>query len=99
VIEIMSFRLRPDADENRFLEADARLQTEFAYRQPGLRRRTTARGDAGGWAVIELWRSHADADACAARWDHDPVAQKFMTFVDRTSVSTTRYDELDSIPG
>ena len=49
--------------------------------------------------VIDLWRSHADADACAARWEEDPIAQEFMTFVDRTSVSTTRYDELDAAPG
>ena len=42
VIETMTFRLAPGADEQAFLDADRRVQTDFAYRQPGLMRRTTA---------------------------------------------------------
>jgi hypothetical protein len=95
VIEIMRFRLLPGAAEEAFLAADRRLQQEFAYQQPGLLRRTTARGDDGGWIVIDLWRSAADADACDARWEHDPVAQAFMALLDRSSVSSERYQELD----
>jgi hypothetical protein len=66
VIEIMRFRLAPGRDEAEFIAADRRLQQEFAYQQPGLVRRTTARGADGDWVVIDLWRSAADADACAA---------------------------------
>ncbi len=96
VIELMRFRLRPGADERRFVEADARLQSDFAYRQPGLLRRTTARSGDGEWLVIDLWRSTGDADACAARWDGDPVVQAFLDQVDPLSVVTARYDELDA---
>jgi len=92
VIEIMRFRLHPDCDEAAFLAADKKVQEEFAYLQPGLQRRTTARGRDGGWIVIDLWRSAEDADACDARWDSDPVAQHFMSFVDHVSVE--RYDQL-----
>jgi len=92
---MMRFRLRADTDERDFLAADARLQSDFAYRQPGLVRRTTARGQDGGWVVIDLWRSPAEADACAARWESDPAVQAFMEFVDSQSVETSRYDELD----
>jgi hypothetical protein len=95
VIEIMRFRLPPGAAEEAFLAADRRVQTEFAYQQPGMLRRTTARGDDGSWIVIDLWRSAADADACDARWEHDPVAQEFMALLDRSSASTERYQELD----
>jgi len=91
----MRFRLPPGADEAAFLAADRRLQEEFAYQQPGLLRRTTARGEDGRWIVIDLWRSAADADACDARWGHDPVAQAFMAQVDRSSVATERYFPLD----
>ena len=58
VIETMTFRLVEGADESAFLLVDKRLQTEFAYQQPGLVRRTTARGvdaQAGEWVVIDLW--------------------------------------------
>jgi hypothetical protein len=95
VIEIMRFRLPPGADEAAFLAADRRVQEEFASCQPGLLRRTTARGQDGGWIVIDLWRSAADADACDARWELDPVTQGFMARLDRSSVTTERYQERD----
>ena len=95
MIEILTFRLKPDADECEFLDADRQLQTDFAYQQPGLIRRTTARGGAGEWTVIDLWRSDADADACDTRWAADPLAQRFMSFVDPATVQTRRYDTLD----
>lgn len=92
----MRFRLRPGVDEGDFREADARLQTDFAYRQPGLLRRTTARAGDGEWLVIDLWRTAADADACAARWDDHPTVRAFMGFVDPASVTTARYLEMDA---
>src|SRR3984885_606195 len=95
VIEIMRFRRAPDAGEAAFLAADRRVQQEFAYQQPGLMRRTTARGQDGGWIVIDLWRSPAAAAACAARGDHDPAPQGFMALLDRSSVTVERYQELD----
>jgi hypothetical protein len=58
-------------------------------------RRTTARGADGDWVVIDLWRSAADADACAARWDRDPVVAAFMVLVDASSVTSERFQRLD----
>ncbi len=95
MIEIMRFRLAPGADEDAFRAADTAVQSEFAYRQPGLLRRTTARGDGGDWIVIDLWRSPADADAADALWGGDPVTAAFMAFVDAAGVTTERYQTLD----
>jgi hypothetical protein len=90
----MRFRLAAGQNEAEFLQADKALQEEFAYQQPGMLRRTTARGAAGDWLVVDLWASVADSDACAARWETDPVAQRFMGFVDRSTVVTDRYEEV-----
>ncbi len=90
----MRFRLRPEAEEAAFLAADRRVQEGFAYSQPGLLRRTTARGQGGSWVVIDLWRSAADADACDALWEEDQAAQEFMGLVDRPSVTVERYQPL-----
>lgn len=98
VIETMTFRLADSADVEAFLAADKRLQSDFAYQQQGLLRRTTARGAgdrSGEWIVVDLWASAEDADACAALWDDDPIAQAFMDFVDRGSVEVRRYRDLD----
>ena len=95
VIETMTFTLLPDADVDAFLAADRRLQVEFAYQQPGLVRRTTARNSDGGWIVIDLWESAADVEAMGARWDADPLAAAFMDLVDADSVQVHRYETLD----
>lgn len=94
MIEILRFELAPGADEGAFRDADKLVQAEFAYQQPGLVRRTTARGD-GGWVVIDLWHSAAAAEACNARWGKDPVTAAFMSFVAEDSVTVERYVELD----
>jgi hypothetical protein len=94
VIETMTFRLIAAADLAAFIGVDQRLQCDFAYQQPGLVRRTTARGQgdhAGEWIVIDLWRSEEDANAAANRWDDDPTAREFMSYVDTRSVDVRRY--------
>ena len=97
VIETMTFRLRDDADDEAFLAVDKRLQSDFAYQQPGLIRRTIARGhgaQANEWLVVDLWWEAESADACAHRWETDTLAQEFMSFVDRTTVDVRRYEDL-----
>jgi len=95
MIEIMRFRLLPDADVDAFLVADSRVQSDFAYRQPGLVRRTTANDRDGNWIVIDLWQSGQAAKAADERWGRDPVTTEFMSFVDSSSVTTERYAEVD----
>ena len=93
-MELLVFSLVDGADEAAFLAADRRVQTEFAYQQPGLLRRTTARGKNDSWAVLDRWASESAADECNARWKSDPVAQEFMAFVDPATVRTARFYEL-----
>jgi hypothetical protein len=95
VIELLTFRLTEGTGDEPFLAADRRVQTEFAYHQPGLLRRTTGRGANGEWIVVDLWQSAADADASDERWASDPAAAVFMALIDRTTVRTARYATLD----
>lgn len=98
MIEVTRFRLREGVDEADFREADARYQMEFAYRQPGLLRRTTASSEEGEWAVIDLWRTPGDADASRRRASGDPVAQVHAAMVEPASVEAATYLELDAQP-
>lgn len=95
VIEITRFRLGSDVREADFLQADRAVQEDFAYHQPGLMRRTTARDGDGNWIVIDVWRSESDADECATRWEDDPTVQRFMTCVDGATTTNERYTQLD----
>jgi hypothetical protein len=94
VIELMTFDLAPGADEAAFLECNARLQTDFAYQQQGLLRRTVARGDGRSWIVIDLWASGQAAEACDQRWGSDPLAQEWMSHLDRDTVRIERWNEI-----
>lgn len=95
VIEIMTFRLRDQVARSDFLLADRRVQTEFAYRQPGMLRRTTGRDQDGNWVVVDLWESASAADDCLPGWHHHPAPVAFMALVDDTTVRTQRFDTLD----
>jgi heme-degrading monooxygenase HmoA len=95
VIEVVTFRLAPDADPDAFMDADRRAQTEFAYRQTGLQRRTTARGTGDEWVVVTVWESAHAADAAAAASHHDPAATALADHLDASSVTTARYATLD----
>ena len=95
MIEITTFRLAPGSEESGFEAADRTVQTQFAYQQPGLARRTTARATDGGWAVVTVWRSVEEADAARTRWADDPAALRFMACIDESTLRRDRYATLD----
>ena len=97
VIETTTFRLVDGADEAAFLAADRRVQTEFAYQQPGIIRRTTGRGGthAGDrWLVLTLWASEAHAETSAALGEESTTVRSLLSFVDADSVEVCRYADL-----
>ena len=89
LLEICTFTLT--ADEDAMRAADERMQTDFAYQQPGLRRRTTARDDDGRWCVASLWTSREAALAAEEAAKTHRVAQDFWSLVDPGSVSVQRF--------
>jgi hypothetical protein len=95
VIELHTFRLADGTDEGGFLEADARAQTEFAYQQPGLVRRTTARTDEGEWLVVTLWAAPEHAEAAQMAAQRDPAARALADLIDGAGASVRRYRTLD----
>lgn len=95
MIETLRFQLRSGADETAFLGADKRLQSDFAYRQPGLLRRTTARSEHSGWLVATLWDSPESADAGDPLRADDDVCREFVSFIDPTTLRSDRYQERD----
>ena len=93
IIETLTGRLAAGVDEQAFLEADRRFQTEFVPNHRGFVRRTTARGPGGEWMVLTFWGTVGDADASAALAHDDPVASAFAAMIDGARVE--RYETLD----
>lgn len=95
ILEVLTFRLAAGVDEDGFLRADRQAQTEFLYKQRGLLRRTTARGEGGEWLVVTVWGSAPDADASAMTSHDDAAVARLDSFLDPSSVTTKRYHTLD----
>jgi hypothetical protein len=95
VIETTTLRLAHGVDDATFLAADEKVRTGFLYRQPGLMRATTARGDDGEWIVAVLWASDDDADAAAARAETDPAYAALTALIDGATLHRRRYTTFD----
>jgi hypothetical protein len=89
VIELTTFRLRDGVDEAAFVAADAAAQTGFFYQQPGLVRRTTARG-ADDWLVVTWWGSAEDADAATRALDDPSTNAAALAYLDCLREPTVR---------
>jgi len=95
MIQITTFRLRAEGIEETFLVVDTRLQTELAYHEAGLVRRTTARSAGGTWLVIEIWRSEEDADAAASGRADAPLHTEYLAMIDRPTMESERFATFD----
>ncbi len=73
-------------DVEHFVVVDERVQTEFAYQQPGLVRRTTGRNDDGRWLVLQVWSTDTAATTAARAFDSSAVGAEFMSLVDPDSI-------------
>jgi hypothetical protein len=94
VIDVTTFRLAAGTAEDDFLVADRRWQTELVPNRDGFVRRTTANRD-GGWLVITLWSTEADAVAFETDTAGHEARQAFDDHVAADSRRAVRYDTLD----
>ena len=95
VIEILTFRLVSGVDVAAFTALDARVQTEVAYRQPGLLRRTTGRNGEGRWLILQVWASTEAAAAGRVALAESAVWAGLDAMIDATSVHLERFEGID----
>ena len=93
VIDTLTFGLAPGVEDNVFLEVDRRMQTEVIYQQPGLLRRTTARGDDGSWLVVTLWESMSAFEASAG--EANAIKLGYLGLLDPASVVAAYFTTID----
>ncbi len=94
IVELLTFRPRPDADPAELRARDARVQTGFAHLQPGLLRRTSATSDDDEWLVVQLWDSTEAADAAGVAAASDRIVAALLELIEPSSIASRRYADL-----
>lgn len=94
VLEVTTFRLLADVDDETFLARDKAVQTEVFPNSPGFLRRTTAKSADGEWLVVVLWGTETDIDEFNARILTNDVQMEFDELIDRSSIKSTRYTDI-----
>jgi hypothetical protein len=94
VIEVLRFQLNEGTSVDDFVAINDTYQTEFAYQQQGLRRRTVAPGLDGEWLVLTIWSTKSDVRHAEREAENSPVARAFEACLDTTTKSVQYYKEL-----
>jgi hypothetical protein len=94
VIEVMKFRLNDATSVEDFVAINAKYQTDFAYQQVGLRRRTVAPGLGGEWLSLTVWGSKSDVHRADEEVALSIVAQEFEACLEPSSKTVEYFREL-----
>jgi hypothetical protein len=94
MIEVTKFRLNDATSVEEFVAINATYQTEFAYQQMGLRRRTVAPGLDGQWLSLTFWSSKDDVHRADDQAAHSIVAQAFEACIEPSTKTVEYFKEL-----
>ena len=91
LIEIMTFRLLPGTNDELFIAADALVQSDFAYQQLGIVRRTIARADDETWLIHTIWASDDAANAAAEAFAASDLGSDFLALIDEATIDISTF--------
>jgi len=94
-VETIRFHLLDGISDEDFLRRNRRVEDGYMSLRKGFRSRSTARSADGEWLVTVHWESSADADATMASFFGAPETQEFLAAVDKKTVSSGRYEQVD----
>lgn len=86
VIELVSFALKPNADESAFLSNNAAVEA-FCRRQGGFVSRRLSRDDNGGWVDCVEWATMEAAQAAAKAIGKAEGVGPWLAAIDMDSLS------------
>jgi len=91
VVEIVTMNLKDGVSAEAFAKVDKALEDQHVSKQPGFVSRETAI-NGRQWLVIVHWKSAAAAQASMDSFAEAPAASEFMSMIDASTMTMTRYD-------
>lgn len=90
-IQIVRFHVNEGMDDGEFRALNERFQREVAPKLPGLVRREATVSADGEWVLVLRYTDMESAHN-AGRSDTSDVSQKFMKFIDMSTMSAAFYE-------
>lgn len=94
IVVVTRFRLAEGTTEEAFLAADEAAHKEFANFQPGIVRRTTAKGEDGWWLIELIWWSREAQEAADVAAAAAPQTQALRACVDTRTAERHVYETI-----
>ena len=91
VVEITTFDLNTEVNENAFEIRDTEIEQDFASLQPGFLKRMSGVDANGKYVVMVFWETLADADASIAAFGADPTVADYFAMIDGSTFVAERY--------
>ena len=91
VIEIVTMNLAESVSAQEFEPVDRAIEDEHVSKQPGFISRQAGFSD-GKWVVVVNWKSAEAAEASMGSFASAPAAGQFMSMIDASTMSMTRYE-------
>ena len=96
IIELVTFRIKPDLREEEFHAAVAETD-EWLARQPGFIARRHGRSSDGSRVDVCEWETMEAAQAAAEKFPKDGACQRFMQALDMESISMRHFEIASSV--
>lgn len=93
VVEVVTMTLKDGVTAETFTPVDKAIEDEHVSKQPGFVSREVAASD-GTWLVIVHWESTEAAQASMNTFADAPAASEFMSLIDASTMTMTRYDRV-----
>lgn len=90
VIEIVTMSLAEGVTPAAFEPVDRAVQQDHVSKQPGFVSRQAGYRE-GQWAVVVTWQNAEAAQASMDSFATAPAAQRFISMIDPSTLSMTRY--------
>lgn len=91
VVEIVTMNLKDGISAQDFAVVDKAIEDQHVSKQPGFVSRDTA-VSGHKWLVIVHWKSADAAQASMDTFASAPAAAEFMSMIDASPMTMTRYD-------
>lgn len=91
VLEIVTMNLKDGISADDFAAVDKAIEEQHVSKQPGFVSRETA-VSGRKWLVIVHWTSTDSAQASMDSFASAPAASQFMSMIDASTMTMTRYD-------